>query len=324
MVVSYHLQSKRTLLTNTNINSRSTTTNTLSIPTTIRFKGFNSQSPYEVLLDPNSDENIEIHNQDLTIHKASFKYAGDYICRTIKPDKTEDPTEFAVIKLRPPVTIENFDLPSSQRTPKSALVSLGDRLEITCRVKDKASNVNITWFKSLTPDDNSKMLALSETPLPNQSQAHHQSGEYIPSQAANSGLLATYIAPSEPNIIIESHDKHTKKLIIESVAREDRSYYVCLAENDIKERARKVVFVRVRDNLAPLWPVLGIIAELVILFAVIYVWDTDKAYRELSNPERSSSKSSAQLQANDPSQQSAATTTPKRKPPIDIAIGSGI
>lgn len=244
----------------------------------------------EERLEPTSDDgNIEIHNERLELLKPTRKMAGDYICRALKEDKSVDDKEFAIIKLRVPPYINDFGV-STSHTGKSTIVAEGERLELNCQVNEPDSPINITWFKSSTPEDDKTMIPIIElepkAPLSNpKSSLAPSSQPPIPSHAVNSGLInqpqinPTYNVPAEPSIVIEK-GSNSKKLIIESVKQSDRSYYVCMADNGVTERSRKIILVRVKDSLVAIWPLFGIIAELSILFAIIYIWETKRSHKE--------------------------------------------
>lgn len=243
------------------------------------------------MLEPNNDDTIEIHNDRLTLHKPTSQLVGDYYCRALREnDKTSTiPNEFAVIKLRMQPYIEDFGLETSH-TGKSSVVTDGDRLELTCTVRDTTAPVNITWLRSYTPDDETKMVPLPETPSSSslalpfspsspQTLNNHQVSPFSHS-VQNDPFAQTFTAPDQ-NIVIESLGTHSKRLVIESIRHEHRSYYVCMADNGITERSRKIIFIRVKDKLVALWPFLGIVAELFILFTIIHVWETQSAYKEI-------------------------------------------
>lgn len=211
-------------------------------------------------MDPNNDENIEIHNDRLTIHKPTFKDVGDYYCRALR----DSASERSVIKVRTLPYIEDFGLETSHTGRSSSLID-GERLELNCTVSDTSAPVNITWLRSMTPDDERTMVPVVE--LPNHTP---ELDPYTP----------TFIGPE--NVITETINSHSKRLVIETVRPEHRSFYVCIADNGITERTRKVIFIRVKDKLNALWPFLGIVAELFILFIIIHVWETHRAYKEIS------------------------------------------
>jgi len=221
----------------------------------------------EILLEPNNDENYEIHNDRFTLLRPNSQWTGDYICRAILDvDKySSSLTEFATIQVRTQPYIEDFGSDTSH-TGKSSVVTDGERLELTCSVRDTVTPVNITWLRSVNPDDERTMVVLPDTPK---------------SAMISSNDNADTFMVSDQNIIVEPVTNHSKRLIIESVKHEHRSYYVCLVDNGVTERARKVIFVRVKDRLVALWPFLGIVAELFILFTIIHVWETQRAYKEI-------------------------------------------
>lgn len=253
-----------------------TYTNDLSSSASFRYrKAIDDER--DQLLEPNNDDNIEIHNDRLTLNRPTSQNVGDYYCRALKDDKSSThPNEFAVIKVRMQPYIEDFGLDTSH-TGKSSVITDGDRLELTCTVRDKSAPVNITWLRSTSPDDEKTMVPLPETP-PSSSNYNNNFNNLGPN--LNDPFGQTFTAPDQ-NVAITSVNSHSKKLVIDSIRHEHRSYYVCMVDNGITERSRKIIFIRVKDKLIALWPFLGILAELFILFTIIYVWETQRAYKEI-------------------------------------------
>lgn len=208
----------------------------------------------------------------MTLHKPTSQSAGDYICRALlsndKPLAT-NASEFATIRARMQPYIEDFDIETSH-TGKSTVVTDGDRLELLCNVPDTTSPVNISWLRSRTPDDESSMVRLEPTNGTNQ-------GELL----LSSYQVDPYDTHLAPNIFIEVLSPHSKRLVIETVKLEHRSYYVCIADNGVSEPSQKMIFIRVKDRIVALWPFLGIVAELFILFTIIHVWETQRAYKSM-------------------------------------------
>lgn len=203
------------------------------------------------------------------MHKATRDLVGDYFCRALEDDKSgTNPKEWAVIKARMQPYIDDFGLHTSH-TGKSSVITEGERMELICSVPDHSAPVNITWLRSSTPDDERSMVKLAEL--------SPASLTTTPSAMADP-FAQTFTAPDQ-NIMIEKVDTHSKKLIIESIRHEHRGHYVCMADNGITERTRKIIFIRVKDKLVALWPFLGIVAELFILFTIIHIWETQRAYK---------------------------------------------
>lgn len=202
-----------------------------------------------------------------------------------------------MIKVRAQPYIEDFGIETSH-TGKSATITDGQRLELLCNVPDEFAPVNITWLRSDTADSDHTMVPLTRYEIDSKNLAAHMTTtsalnqhqhqlnnqlQYQPN--VNSPGLPndvygekTYTAPG--NIIVERISNSKKRLIIEQVGPDDRGYYACVADNGVTERTKKTIFIRVKDNIIALWPLLGILAELFILFTIIHVWETQKAYKE--------------------------------------------
>lgn len=142
--------------------------------------------------------------------------------------------------------IEDFSLATSH-TGKSGIITDGERLELKCEVRNTSGPVTITWLKSRILDDEETLMELEKHANPRIKIVQPDGNEYV------------------------------RTLIIDSVRMEDRGFYSCRADNNVTDRSSKTIFIRVRDKLIALWPLLGIVSELAILFSIIFIWENQRA-----------------------------------------------
>lgn len=227
------------------------------------------------MLDPNADDNLKIHNERLEMLKPGRDAIGDYICRALGEENK--PEEQAIIRVRQPPYIDDFGVDTSH-TGRSTVVTDGERLVLLCRVSDESVPVNITWLRSTKSDDEREMVPIPETDAVSSSSS--SSAQTNNNNNSNDPDVQTFTAPS--SVVVEKVNNFTRRLIIESMGPEHRGYYACLVDNGVTERARKTIFVRVKDKFVALWPFLGIVAQLFILFTIIYVWETQRAHKSIN------------------------------------------
>lgn len=69
----------------------------------------------------------------------------------------------------------------------------------------------------------------------------------------------------------------------------DKGSYMCVATNE-HGSINQTTIIRVKDKLAPLWPFLGIVAEVIVLVAIIVIYEKKFANKSDQNEDTDQNK----------------------------------
>ncbi|XP_067824463.1 basigin [Heptranchias perlo] len=103
-----------------------------------------------------------------------------------------------------------------------------------------------------------------------------------------------FIVNGTRNFHIKSAGNKTELRINSLDIEEDQGDYYCNATNEIGTKAETIHF-RVRGRFAALWPFLGIVAEVIVLVAIIFIYEKRRKPDEISDDDE---QGSAPLKSN--------------------------
>jgi len=191
---------------------------------------------------------VEPYNNSLIIVAAKKAvHEGNYTC--VFSNK-----EFGIIYVRakPDVVLESKDF--VQGTNSINIIN-GDTLSLMCRPKANESIAKITWY--IQPED--------ESDLPRLLKPNPYDNVAINETVTEFGSSASF-------------------LTISPASYNHRAFYTCEVHNGISSNRIRIL-LRVKDRLAALWPFLGIVAEVIVLCAIIFIYEKRRTKDPLEEEE---------------------------------------
>ncbi|XP_054159138.1 basigin-like [Oppia nitens] len=207
---------------------------------------------------------IDERDHSLIISKGNKVDIGNWRCTN-----PSDEQQFLIIIVRAKPYLYPFE--EFQKTNyKSANIIEGQKFELKCEIiSDYNRDAGVMWYKY------------------NENEHDHLNKEM------------QSIGKSE-RIQIKEFNVTSSLLTISKVIPSDRFYYVCIADNGVTT-FNNTILLRVKDKLGALWPFLGIVAEVVILCTIIFIYekrrikpdfdDSDDNTEPKATQDRTSSKS---------------------------------
>jgi len=195
--------------------------------------------------------NNMINSTYTSAKKRSHLEAGDYVCEFFEGVKLLNKTHFTVVTAPYPSTSGYIPLKEHNhqyyRKIESIVQKTDDSAKLTCESK-AFPEWNVTWFRITDKSENDAKLIEAGT-----------LGK--PEPITNTD--------NSQNIWIENSTiLHIKKLTFDH-----RGYYLCISDNSVEPPLYLFTLIRVKDRLAPLWPVLALIGEVILLVLIIVICD---------------------------------------------------
>ncbi|ETE59700.1 Basigin [Ophiophagus hannah] len=125
----------------------------------------------------------------------------------------------------------------------------GDSIMLTCKCNSYPPATQWTWYKMV---------------------------DQVPQRVANG---------TEERFYIRSNDTRTDLRIVSLDLEKDPGKYMCNATNEMGEGSAEVNLM-VRSRLAALWPFLGIVAEVLVLVTIIFIYEKRRKPNEVPEDNR--------------------------------------